>query len=99
VTGALGVPHIAIYEQVALPLDTATKALLAAGEIEAAALFSPRSAALLAADWPEFSPKPPVFYALSPAVAAPLKIFGLPRICANPNAEAMLRLLSADYPL
>ena len=98
VAGALGVPHIAIYEQVALPLAAEALALLANGEVEAAALFSPRSARLLAEYLPENPPKLPVFYALSPAVADPLSLFGAPRICPEPSAKAMIRLLSADYP-
>lgn len=98
ISRGLGVPHLAIYAQVALPLAAEALALLATGEVDAVALFSPRSARLLAESLPASAPTLPVFYALSPAVAAPLLPFGRPRICANPGAKAMLRLLSADYP-
>ncbi len=98
VAGALGVQHIAIYDQVALPLAGDAKVLLAAGEIEAVALFSPRSAILFAEVWQENWPLMPVLYALSEAVAAPLRAIGEPRICPSPIAKSMLQLLSADYP-
>ena len=94
----LHVPHLAIYEQVALPLDSAAIARLAAGEINAVALFSPRSSRLFADAWRSSWPETPALYALSEAVAAPLRPLGVPRICETPSAAAMLRLLSADYP-
>jgi len=98
VAGLLGVPHLAIYEQVALPLSQEATARLSAGEIAAVALFSPRSSRLLMDIWQPDWPKEPVFYALSEAVAAPLRALGQPRICDTPDAASMLRLLSADYP-
>ena len=98
VAGTLGVKHMAIYDQVALPLESGARAQLSAGEISAVALFSPRSAQLFAAAWQENWASPPHFYALSAAVAAPLRQLGEPSICELPSASAMLRLLSADYP-
>ncbi len=94
----LGTRQLAIYDQVALPLEAGAQALLAAGALDAAAVFSPRSAMLLAATLPENAPALPVFYALSAAVAAPLPQGADIRICPAPRAAAMLRLLSADFP-
>lgn len=98
VAGALGVPDLAIYEQVALPLDTETQALLSAGKIDTVALFSPRAARLFAAAFPKAAAKVPLFYALSDAVAAPVAHLGPCQICPVPRADAMIALLSADYP-
>jgi len=99
VTGFIGPLHLAIYEQVALPLSSDAKTLLAAGEIDAVALFSPRSTRLFLEAWQAAWSKKPEIYTLSEAVAAPLQGFGQPRICESPSAAAMLRLLSADFPL
>ena len=94
----LGARQQAVYEQVALPLSHAAQAMLEAGEIDAVALFSPRSAALFAKYLPEKSATKPVLYTLSAAVAKALPAGAEVRICAEPSAAAMLRLLSADYP-
>lgn len=99
VTAGLNVPHLAIYEQVALPLDAETLALLTAGKIDAVALFSPRAARLLAMALPDSAIKIPLFYALSAAVAAPVSHLGPCQICPTPSAEVMIGLLSADYPV
>ncbi len=98
VAGALGVQNLAIYEQVALPLGEDAQTLLAADAIAAVALFSPRSARLWAESPAHHLSARPVLYALSEAVAAPLRGISAPRICPAPNATAMLRLLSADFP-
>lgn len=98
VAGTLGVQHIAIYNQVALPLADNVSADLEAGKISAVALFSPRSARLFADIWQENWASLPALYALSEAVAAPLRAITEPHICRSPSANAMLRLLSADYP-
>ena len=90
--------HLAIYSQAALPLSDKCQALLATNSLDAVALFSPRSAALLA----EFLPKNPsprlVLYTLSESVAAALPNGLSLRVCAEPSATSMLRLLSADFP-
>ncbi|MBL1435323.1 MAG: uroporphyrinogen-III synthase [Rhodobacteraceae bacterium] len=91
----LAARHIAIYDQVALPLETG---LLNADDIDAVALFSPRSAELFTKALPKTPPKKLVFYALSPVVAAALPEGFDTRICPDPSASAMLRLLSADFP-
>ena len=98
VIGALGVKALAIYDQRALPLSKPAIAMLKAGELDAIALFSPRSSKLLVQSWQANWPKIPQLYALSEAVAAPLAPLGVAKICAAPRAESMLRLLSADYP-
>ena len=98
VTRKLGQRGIALYDQVALPLDANTRALLKAGEVDAVALFSPRSAVLFTEACTTMEAKIPPAYALSSAVAAPLAGHGVPKICPTPSAQAMLRLLSADYP-
>jgi len=98
VARALGVPSLPIYDQVALPLDMAARGLLAAGDISAAAFFSPRSARLFVQSWQAGWPDIPRLYALSQAVATPLAPLGAVRICPSPDAKSMLRLLSADYP-
>lgn len=97
-TGALGIRHVAIYDQVALALENDAENMLRSGEIEAIALFSPRSARLFAAVWQPNWPQLRHIYALSAAVATPVRAIGQPKICAAPSAEAMLRLISADYP-
>ncbi len=83
---------IVIYEQVALPLDAKTISLLTGGKIDAIALFSPRSAQLLAdawqTGWPEVS-----FYCISKATAEPVKNIGKTRISSQPSANAVLALL------
>lgn len=91
----LAARHLAIYDQVALPLEAD---LLATDNLDAVALFSPRSAALFAEALPETPPAKLVFYTLSPAVAAALPEGLSIRICPFPSADAMLRLLSADFP-
>jgi len=98
VTRALGAAHLAIYDQVALPLSADATARLAAGDIAAVALFSPRSARLFVESWQDSWKRVPALYALSAAVAAPLLPLGHPRVCATPDAKSMLRLLFADYP-
>lgn len=98
VTRALGVQNLAIYDQVALPLGAKAQAMVARGEIDAIAVFSPRSARLLADALRDTPLGNTVFYALSAAVAAALPASQSTRICQAPSAEAMLRLLSADFP-
>ncbi len=90
--------NLAIYDQVALPLEDSALGLLTAGGFDAVALFSPRSAELLAKFLPEIPSTKLVLYVLGPAVAAPLPEGFDVRICPNPSAAAMLRLLSADFP-
>ncbi len=90
--------HLAIYDQVALPLSAEAQALLAENAIDAVALFSPRSAALFAENLPENPTTKPVLYALSAAVAAALPAGAHIRIAPAPGAKALLRLLSADFP-
>ncbi len=82
---------IAIYEQVALPLNVKTQNILANG-IDAVALFSPRSAQLLADVWQDNWPAP-VFYCISKATAEPVKNIGNIHVSAQPNAKEMLALL------
>ncbi len=94
----LGARHLAIYEQAALPLSNEVKDLLDAGEIKAVALFSPRSAKLLAGSLPEGTFTKLVLYTLSEAVAAACPAGNTVHICAAPSATEMLRLLSADFP-
>ena len=94
----LAANHIAIYDQVALPLSTEAQALLANSGIDATALFSPRSAALFAAYLPKNPATKPVSYVLSEAVAAALPKGLGPRIAPQPSAKALLGLLSADFP-
>lgn len=83
---------IAIYEQVALPLDAKTIDLLAAGGLDAIALFSPRSAQMLADVWQANWPKAE-FYCISKATAEPVENIGKTRISSQPSANAMLALL------
>ncbi len=83
---------IAIYDQISVALDAQTLHILAGG-IDAVALFSPRSARLLAQVWHPDWPRP-VFYCISPATAKPVAGLGTTRICANPSAESLLALLS-----
>jgi len=90
--------HIAIYDQVALPLSTEAQALLTTGAIDAVALFSPRSAALFAENLLGNPASKPVLYALSEAVAAALPAGLSLRIAPTPSAKALLGLLSADFP-
>ncbi|MBL4806416.1 MAG: uroporphyrinogen-III synthase [Rhodobacteraceae bacterium] len=84
--------HVMIYDQVALPLATATAQLLADGEINAVALFSPRSAQLLAdvweANWPAAE-----FFCISQATALPVEKLGKIHVSAEPSAESLLTLL------
>lgn len=94
----LGVKSLAIYDQVALPLNPKAKAQLVGDQFEAVAVFSPRSARILSDVLPEKPLANTVFYALSPAVASALPHGQNTRICATPSAESMLRLLSADFP-
>lgn len=94
----VGQRHLAIYRQVAKPLSATAKAGLAAGDIEAAAVFSPRSALLLAKELALIPAPLPVFYALSAAVAQALPKTAEVKTCPAPAAAAMLRLLSADFP-
>lgn len=90
--------HMAIYDQVALPLGAEALALLKADGLDATALFSPRSARLFAEILPE-NPSPKlVLYTLSEAVAAALPEGLDIRICPAPRANSMLGLLSADFP-
>jgi len=88
--------HLAIYNQVALPLSQEAQTMLATNAIAAIALFSPRSAALFAACLPQ---TPPAIYTLSEAVAAALPTGLSPRIAPQPSAQALLGLLSADFPM
>ncbi len=90
----IGGSDLAIYEQVALPLDQMTVDMLAIGEIDAIALFSPRSAQLLAdvwqAGWPET-----VFFCISEATGKPVEKLGQTMISGEPSADSMLaRLLN-----
>ena len=94
----LGARHLAIYDQAALPLSQEALGLLDAGEVNAVALFSPRSANLLADSVPEDIFTKLVLYTLSEAVAAACPAGNSVQICATPSAENMLRLLSADFP-
>ena len=94
----LGARHLAIYDQVALPLREDAQRLLAAGDLNAVALFSPRSAEILADFLPEESFTKLVLYTLSEAVAAACPAGNAMHICATPSAADMLRLLSADFP-
>jgi uroporphyrinogen-III synthase len=90
--------HLAIYSQDALPLSDEAQALLSENALDAAALFSPRSAALFAEYLTEIPLPRLVIYALSEAVAAALPNRLNTRICPVPSAKAMLGLLSADFP-
>ncbi|NOR61445.1 MAG: hypothetical protein GQ535_02985 [Rhodobacteraceae bacterium] len=94
----LGAQHLAIYDQVALPLSDEAQSLLAAGNLNAVALFSPRSAEILAESLPEDTFTKLVLYTLSEAVAAACPAGNSVHICATPSAADMLRLLSADFP-
>ena len=88
------VTSYAIYDQRAVPLDAESQAELAAGKIAAAALFSPRSAALLVSarqNWPDM-----VCFCLSPAVAAAAATLGPCITAAQPNAEALLAVIRND---
>lgn len=79
---------VPIYDQAALALDDETHSMLAAGQIAAVALFSPRSAALLVAartQWPALA-----CLCLSPAVARVAAPLGPCLIAQTPNAEALL---------
>ena len=98
VTRALGGQNLAIYDQVARPLRAEARTFLAHGDIDAIALFSPRSARLLVEAFTENLPKTAVFYVLSQSVAAAIPQGHTLRVCPNPSAESMLRLLSADFP-
>ena len=93
----LGTRHIAIYDQVALPMNEVAATLLSTGEIDGVALFSPRSAELLADRLSLLTAQKPVLYVLSPAVAAACPTGFATKICAHPSATEMLRLLSADF--
>ncbi len=94
----LSAHHLAIYDQMALPLSTEAQALLADSAIDAVALFSPRSAALFAEYLPENPTAKPVLYTLSAAVAAALPAGLSLRIAPTPSAKSLLGLLSADFP-
>lgn len=94
----LSAQHMAIYDQVALPLSDEAQGQLADGSINAVALFSPRSAKILAGFLPENTSTKPVLYALSAAVAAACPSGFTVHISASPSADDMLRLLSADFP-
>ncbi len=94
----LGARQLTIYDQVALPLGEEASEMLAVGGIDAVALFSPRSAMLLAKVLLENPSTKLVLYTLSPAVAAALPEGLDVRTCPEPSAAAMLRLLSADFP-
>ncbi len=91
--------HLAIYDQVALPLSAEAQALLAQNEIDAVALFSPRSAALFAAYLAANPTTKTVLYTLSAAVAAALPEGFSLRIAPQPSAKSLLGLLSADFPV
>ena len=90
--------HLAIYDQIALPLSPEAQAHLTNNAIHAVALFSPRSAALFAESLPQNPATNLVLYTLSEAVAAALPKGLRPRIAPQPSANALLRLLSADFP-
>lgn len=88
----IGGHSVVIYEQVALPLDAETTSLLAAGKIDMVALFSPRSAQLLADVWQNSWPGPEL-YCISKATAAPVIHLGNVRISPKPSADSMRALL------
>jgi len=94
----LGERDLAIYDQVALPLSLEAREQLVAGSFNAIALFSPRSANILADNLPDHLQTKPVLYVLSAAVAAACPAGFTVQICASPSADDMLRLLSADFP-
>ncbi len=94
----LAARHMAIYDQVALPLGAEALTLLKADGFDAVALFSPRSAKLFATNLPENHSTKLVLYTLSPAVAAALPDGLDIRTCPESSAAAMLGLLSADFP-
>jgi len=94
----LAARHLAIYDQVALPLGAEALTLLKADGFDAVALFSPRSARLFAEILPKNHSTKLVLYTLSAAVAAGLPAGLDVRICPKPASAAMLRLLSADFP-
>ncbi len=90
--------HLAIYDQVALPLSAEAADLLSDNALDAVALFSPRSAALFAKVLPQNPTTKPVLYTLSAAVAAALPAGFAPRIAPAPSANALLGQLCADFP-
>ena len=83
---------IAIYEQIAMPLDKESKVLLKAGKIDAVAIFSQRSARLMADAWQNNWPKTR-FFCISDAAAAPLENIGETIVCQTPDAAAMVAIL------
>ena len=96
---AAGVPARAaeLYDQVARPLSSEAAALLAAGQVAAVALFSPRSARLFAAaaragGW-DLAPLATV--ALSPAADAAYDgpEPGARRVAEHPTREGMIAAL------
>ena len=94
----LGERHLAIYNQVALPLSDVAQRLLQAGDIHAVPLFSPRSATLFGEAMQNNPSSELTMYALSEAVASALPVGTPVQICSRPRAAEMLRLLSADFP-
>lgn len=97
-TGNLSAQSIAIYDQIALPLDQPTKDALAEGHIDSVAIFSPRSAQLLAEEWQADWPTGVTFFCISATASAPVQHLGPVQVSDNPSAESLLRLLSADNP-
>ena len=83
----------AIYDQQAHALDAATKRALAAGAIGAAALFSPRSARLLAESLPD---GPPLHcFCISQNVADAAQSLGPSTVASTPDAAALLAIIGA----
>lgn len=83
-----------IYDQQALALDAATKQALGAGEIDAVALFSPRSARLLADSVVNCPPLR--CFCISQNVADAARSLGPCAVAATPSAAALLAIIGAS---
>tara|TARA_R110002124_G_scaffold4817_2_gene30249 strand:+ start:2380 stop:3063 length:684 start_codon:yes stop_codon:yes gene_type:complete len=84
----------AIYDQQARGLDAATQRALTAGKIHAVALFSPRSARLLAESLPDGALLH--CFCLSQNVADAAQGLGTSSVAAEPSAAALLAIIGAS---
>jgi uroporphyrinogen-III synthase len=85
-----------LYAVEALTLPREAAAALAAGEVDAVLLFSPRSARIFAAESQALDLSAITAFCISPATAAalPQDRFAAIRIAARPNQESLLALLA-----
>lgn len=88
------VEEAVLYDQVAVPLNSAARGLLAGSSPVVAPVFSPRTAQLLAATTIE---APLTVIAISPAAAEAWRGVGKVRVAERPDAEAMCDLVGQAF--